>query len=432
MSNKLVLIAAGIGISVAAGAGIMVAVDNAIDTQLAQIDQSLPSNVVLNTLEDTNTFSQRTLSQQFTVGNIDQNFGFLVNTLIKKRPWGASLEHEVFLESGLEALTQSEEAKQFFTTYFVDQPLISGSTQVGLTGNYGTVLNGLTIDDNVDGFDVSLASLLVTAQGNVKSGDANITGNWKGASMTELAESGDMNATILPVKWDYNGRFIDATLFIGEQNLYFDGFTYNDTNAFDENVKFEIGKMASESFSEINDNELIAESTIDIASMFVEGDAHPIAFEEINLNVGLSGINIDNLRQLSDALNNLPANGEPDAATMRELNTLLQNGLAIDINNFALKVDGAPLTSVLNIALAQNEIADLNNPFSLMGLVGELTANVNVNANKALLDSPVMSDVLQGVIGNGLMIENADDLTLNFNLKDGAATLNGEALPLPF
>lgn len=417
-------------LAVASGIGVMWFMDKQIDQVLADAEQLNydPFSVVL--LEDDNTFANRQLSHFLMIDDGQSSLMLVVNSDIKKRPWGATIEHEVLLDGDYTDAFFDDELANFLQTYFVDQPILTGRSQIGLTGRFGSVIESSEINDSINGATIDISPLLITAQGSIRTGHLALTGNWRGLVLA-IADEGNFNLNIKPLRFNTDGMYVTDAVFLGKQEMRSDGVSIV-IDGLGDRFEFEIGEFSSTGFSDLLNSRIEADFSIDAKQIsYVEGN-ESLVLNDFAMTSSLSGIDINNLSNLLDLTNQFQVASMMNRAVIDEANTLLKNGFVIEVSELKGTLNDAPFEIDARFQMPENDVADVGNPFSLFGLISEVSASANMSLNNRLLSVPELADSINGLLSAGALVANADDFTMAFTMEDGTPTLNGEVIQLPF
>jgi uncharacterized protein YdgA (DUF945 family) len=150
------------------------------------------------------------------------------------------------------------------------------------------------------------------------------------------------------------------------------------------------------------------------------------------MSFGMTGIDVAAYQALVEELNQMQLTGVPSSEMMESANILLQNGFGLTLDDWYATVEGHSVALNASFELPENEISDVNNPFTLLGLVGQLSASADLSMDSALADIPEISDALLSVLMTGAIVSEGDEYKMSFSMENGVAKLNGEVLPLPF
>ncbi|TRX54965.1 DUF945 family protein [Thalassomonas sp. M1454] len=154
-------------------------------------------------------------------------------------------------------------------------------------------------------------------------------------------------------------------------------------------------------------------------------------YTNFNYQVILSNLDIDTFQQIQKIMiqaQELPE--QQQVASLMQIQSLVPLMIAKDpvfkIKQLGLNTDNGAIASAMNFHFDQS-IYDPNNPLSL---VMAIKAQAQGEAPKAFFEEMGRVDELNEYIAQGVLIEENDNVTFDFNLAQGQALLNGIPVPL--
>ncbi|WP_320824079.1 DUF945 family protein [Reinekea sp.] len=421
------LLVAGI---VVAGAGTLLATDRQIDAALAQLQENTASSpFVIAVREDKSTLTERHLVLTASVEEEGQSISLVLDNEIQKRPWGAKIEHRLYVDESLLAQIEDEPARAIFRKFFLDQALISGTTEIGLTGNYQSELVGIAFDEVIEQTEVTVFPLRLAIAGD-RTGHLTTEGSWQGATL-RMDDLEQIAVSVRPMTFESEGQYLSGGLFLGEERFSGEGFSFNMTSE-EAPVGYEIGAMTGQGTSQVIDERLVADGSFAMKKIAFNAGTEPVQLTDINLSFTMSGLVVENLQSLIQNLNSMQANGEPSPALMENASQILRDGFKMDLPQWQVSINGQRIALQAAFELPANDVADVSNPFSMLGLVSTLKYNAHLDVAGGLSELAVVAEPFNALMMTGVLVEKGADYQMDFILADGAATLNGEAVPLPF
>jgi len=429
--NKTLLISsllvAGV---VVAGVGTLLLTDRQIDAALAQLQNSAASSsITIAVSEDQSSLMERHLELIVSVDQAGQSISVVVDNDIQKRPWGAKIVHRLHFDESLLEQIEDQPTEAILRKLLVDQALISGTTEVGLTGNYNSELVSISVDELIDQTQIRVSPLRLSISGD-RAGHLESDGSWQGATLT-MDDQEQIAVSVQPMTFQSTGQYLSAGFFVGEERFSGEGFSF-DISSEEATLGYEVGKMTGQANSQVSDERLAVDLSFTMDQMTFNDGTEPMELTDIMLSFAMSGLVVENVQSLMQNLNSMEANGEPSPALMENANQLLRNGFKLAMPQWQASIDGQRIALQADFELPANDVADVNNPFSMMGLVSSLKANAQLDVAGGLSEVAIVAEPFSALMMTGVLVEKGTDYQMDFTLADGAATLNGEAVPLPF
>ncbi len=428
---KKLLIGTGVaGIAVVAlGAGSLIFTDKQIDNMVAQVEQTVSQPVTMTVLEDDNSLLHRQLNLVLAMDDGETQFKVIIENAIEKRPWGTSIQHIILMDDGFAKIDSNDEIKQLLTQYFVDQPFVTGTTNVSFSGNYQSTFLSKSVNESLAEGSLALSPFELVVTGNL-TGDLTMNGSWAGMSMVnnDLQQS---SVLIKPMQVSAVGELYNNSVFLGKQILSGEGMEFVQTSEW-QNQRFTMAPFSFVSSGELADEHFSGLFTAALEGFNYEDDDNSLDVKNINTSISISGIEASNYKKLVDGLNEMQVSGVPSDALMGQASTLLRNGFVIEMNDWVATVDDQNIAFGAALVIPENDVADVSNLFSLMGLFANVKANANLQFDQGLADVPVLHEPLLALLTSGVMINDDTQYRMDFSLENGIALLNKEPLPLPF
>ena len=102
----------------------------------------------------------------------------------------------------------------------------------------------------------------------------------------------------------------------------------------------------------------------------LQDNGESLTITEVDAAVSLQGLNATNYQNLVTELNTMQTVGVPSQALMDELNSVLKNGFRFEVERWKATIEGQNLNAAAHFQLPENQVANVNNPMSLLGLYG--------------------------------------------------------------
>ena len=428
--NKVLL---GTAISVAAVTAIaatsMIVTDNQVDHVISHITTSNVDPLTVAVIDDENSLFERNVSFSLTFDDGQQSFVIVVDNQLSKKPWGTKITHSVTLDDSMLDDIYDESARELMQKLFVNQALLEATTHVSMTGTYQTNIETLNVQETVEGVSIQFSPMTLSATGNM-SGAIEMSGQWPGFSIV-ADDLEKIDFSFLPVEFQAEGEYINGSVFEGQQVFTGEGFNFSiESEWASQGLTGQSYELVSS--GDVEGNDFSGELSFNTEGLTYQGEDSQLTVNDVGLSFGIAGIDVDNYQSLIEELNKMQATGVPSPELMQSANVLLRNGFGLSLKDWHANIEGHSVALDADIELPVNEIADANNPFSLIGLVTQFSATANVTMDSALADIPEISEPLLGVLMTGVFVSEGDQYKLAFSMKDGVAELNGEVLPLPF
>ena len=350
----------------------------------------------------------------------------VVKNNVKKSLWQATVNHEVFLDK--KALDRvSPDKRAWLQEHAVDKPFLTGSTTIDALGAYHTQFASIEVNDAIADLKLELKPITgdITGHG---SGALEYNIDWPGlkASSSELFDS---DVSLLPVHLHGKGKLSKGT-FVGENSIKGEGLDGRVEGTEPQLIK--LGPYDGSYNVTEKDKHLQLASNFHFDQLTMEDNvSEPLTVEDFAVAFNLSGLDADNMQRLQAELDKIAESGEPTEALITEANQLLRNGFTIELKDWQAQFNGLPSTLDANLVLTENEIADLQNPMSFIGLLGNLSANLNLTIAADTSEIPQLTDSVTRLIMSGAVVDEGDQYSMEFSLVDGMPTLNGELLSIP-
>jgi hypothetical protein len=414
---------------VALGATSILVADKQVDNAVMQMTDAASSMLAVEVLEDDNRFLSRQLNVSLSINDLDNPFTLIIENSLSKKPWGTVVSHAVSFDKSFLDSVNEENAMAIMQKNFVDQPFLVGETSISMTGNYQSKFDTVEMNETVDDVEVMIGSLAIQAMGDIN-GALKLDGQWPGLNVS-VDDLESVSFVVKPIEFHADGSYVNSSLFEGTQDFVSEGLEFVMSSEWDKQSLTTSG-LTSSSVTEITNDRLSTNVTLASPGFVFVNNEEALTVNDINLALGISGINADNYMKIMDGLNQMQVTGVPGADLMESGNQLLQDGFSIDLTDWRAEIKDQSFAMDASFTLPENDIADVNNPFSLMGLVGEIKANAEMAMDIGLADVPEVAGAMMGLLMTGALVEDGEEYTLDFTMEDGAAELNGEALPLPF
>ncbi len=369
--------------------------------------------------------------QQFDLHLEAMSAGFplalnIKNTL-KKSVWQSTMTHEVFLDpSFFDA--QPANATDWWRENFTDAPVMTGETTFDLLGNYTTHFESFSVAEKFPEVEVDISELIGDVSGNA-TGNLEYKIDWAGLSVVDtLTNEGELK--VLPVSFTGKGKFLAGTIFVGEQELLGEGFEFNQENEW-ENILISLSSFRVWSHGVEESDRISGETQVSVDRFVVETDEEPLTISDVKLGVKIGGLEPGNIERLNAEMRSMSATGIPGPEAMAELNQLLRNGFTFELNEWQASVNDLAFNLDADIALTENTIADVQNPMSAMGLLGNFSANLDLVFDAGIAEIPQMYDALFTLMMTGALVSDEEQYTMSFSMNNGLPMLNGEPLSIP-
>lgn len=428
--NKAILVtgvvAAGV---VAAGAGTMIVSNGQIDKMVDNISESTPAPFTVEVLEDSDSFASRELVLSVGADELPDFVNLILKNNIQKRPWGTSIDHELTFGESLLDMASEDEA-ELIRSLFIDNPVVTGTTNVSMTGGYNTEISSLEYSGDIDDeVNLNLNPIVVNITGNA-SGKLDMEGNWPGMTISELGNP-ENEFNLLPLSFSAKGKYVTSQLFVGEQTFNLEGFTFSDESDYD-STKISFAGLDLTSTADVDGDDYRADMKLTGDLLNFNANDEEVNVDDIVFSMGFSGLNTEGLQQLLEGVNEMSSTGLPGEGLMEGANKVLQNGFEINFNEIGANYNGSSISMDASLVIPANDQVDVNNPFSLMGLVTEISASANLSMDLSVAEIPALSEMVMPLMMTGSLQESGDQYVMNFTMENGEALLNGDPIPLPF
>ena len=430
MNKTLLISSLAVAGIVVAGAGTLLVTDRQIDKALAQLQENTVSSpFVIAVREDKSSLTERHLVLTASIEQAGQSISLVLDNDIQKRPWGAKIEHRLYFDESVLAQIDDQPTQAILRKFLVDQALISGTTKIGLTGNYQSELVGIAVDELIEQTQVMVSPLKLSISGD-RAGHLTSEGSWQGATLT-MDDLEQIAVSLRPMTFASEGQYISGGLFVGEERFSGEGLSF-DMTSDEGTVGYEIGAMTGQATSQVSEGHLVSDVSLAMEQVTFNVGIEPVELTDIILSLGMSGLVVENFQSLMQNLNSMQVSGEPSPAFMEDASQMLRDGFKLAIPQWQVSINGQRIALQAGFELPANDVADVNNPFSMMGLVSSLKANARLDIAGGLSEVAIVAEPFNALMMTGVLVEKGTDYQMDFILSDGAATLNGEALPLPF
>lgn len=429
--NKTLLVTSLVVVGVAlAGASAMLVTDRQIDAALAQLqDSAAASSILIAVSDDQSSFIERHLVLTASVEQADQRVTLVIDNNIQKRPWGARIEHRLHFDASLLTWVDDAQNQALLRTLLIDQDVMTGTTKIGLTGDYQSDWLGIGIEEQIEQATVRVSPLRLAITGD-PSGKFSMTGSWPGATVT-VDEPEQVAMVMRPLSFQSEGRYIGGSVFVGEQSTSGDGMSFDLTSELAQ-VHYQVGAYSIQSNSQVTDERLAMDLSFQVDQVSLDDGEAPVDIKDILLALSMTGSSVQNLQSLSQNLNAMQISGEASPALMEDINVFLRTGFVFAVSQLQATLDGQAIALQASFEMPENAVADVNNPFSMLSLVSSLKADAHLELAGGLSESTLLAEPFNNLMMTGVLVENGADYQVDFKLADGSALLNGEPLPLPF
>lgn len=432
--NKALIVTTAVVVGVvAAGAGSMMLVDGQIDNAVSQFESQSNDLMTIDIVSDNSGFLDRQLTLKIGMDLEGESVNIILKNDIQKRPWGTSIEHALTLDPSFISAVNDPKAAEFLSTNFINSPMLAGNTNLTMFGSYQTNLASFSINEPLEGFEVIFTPWLVNVKGSVK-GDMLLNSNWNGMKLVSTyneLQAFDLNWK--PMTMVADGNYHGGNTFIGKQSITGQGMSLITETEY-ESVNVQMGDFALASNSDVEKGRYNGDIRWDTSNLTFDVDGSVFTVTDIVLAANMSGFDVDNLSELSQELNAMSSTGGLDLSPslIRTGNKALQDGFSFGLTEVSAKVDGKEAKMSFEASLPANKVADIGNVFSLMGLIPTVFAQADLKIHKDIAEMPELSEQIFSLMMMGALIEENDGYVLSARFENGAATLNGQPVPLPF
>ncbi|MFQ3231001.1 MAG: hypothetical protein ACI9DO_002380, partial [Reinekea sp.] len=290
-----------------------------------------------------------------------------------------------------------------------------------------------SINEPLEGFEVIFTPWLVNVKGSMK-GDILLNSNWNGMKLVSTYnefEAFDLDWK--PMTMLADGKYHGGNTFVGKQSITGQGVSLITETEY-ESMNVQVGDFALVSSSDVENNRFNGDFRWDTSSLTFDVDGSVFTVTDIVMAANMGGFDVDNLTELSQELNAMSSTGGFDLSPslIRTGNKALQDGFSFGLSEVSAMVDGKAAKMSLEASLPANQVADIGNIFSLMGLIPTVFAQADLKIHKDIAEMPELSEQMFSLMMMGALIEENDDYVLSASFENGAATLNGQPVPLPF
>ena len=413
--------------AVALGAGSLAITDGQINKMVEQLESSVSAPMSVEVRKDTNSLFARQLDLVVAIQEEGFEATFFIENDIQKRPWGTAIAHAISMQSPFKESNDS--LALLFNQSFVDQAFITGTTNVSIGGQYQTVLDSIGINEQTADGALDVKPMHVEMTGDM-SGSIAMEGQWPGMVIgTNDLEKVTMELS--PMEFSAKGKMYLDSVFLGKQRIAGQGVTLSQASDW-QTMAVTFGAFAIESEGRLIDEKFMGRANVDLASLQYTAEDESLQANSIQAAVSIDGISAENYKALAVSLNEFQSSGVPSEQLMRDANVLLRNGFVVEFSDWQAVIEDQSIAFNAMLELPENTVADVNNPFSLMGLFTSIKANANLQFDRGLSDIPQLYDAVFGLLSSGAVVNEGDDYRMAFSLENGVATLNGAPVPLPF
>ncbi len=429
--NKLVLSAVAVSvITVGAGSAAMLIADGLIDQTVNQFSDQLPAPMTSEVVSSEGNFANRQVTLKIGMELEGQPISALLVNDIQNRPWGTRIQHQLKLDDSLLADVDQGPLYDFLTKNITEKAIVTGSTKVGLTGSYQTTLTTIAIDDTYEALTIQLSPWQVEFSGG-STGSVDVSADWKGMTLIGQEEAEQLNFIWLPMALSATGSNKLGLNFVGDQKITGEGVLIKRTSKYGEAADVNMGPYEVTTHQWVEEDNLNSAVAWHSDSIVISSDESNYSVSNLVFEINANGLDIEQLAVVNNEVNtmNLGNSPVPSPELVTALSALLQNGFSLSIPNFSAELDGSNATFDFSANLPENTVADLDNPFSLMGLIPTVTASANLSLDKTLLDLAELAEPINALIMMGMLVEQGDQFVLTAGFENGEATLNGGPMP---
>ncbi|WP_171022339.1 YdgA family protein [Thalassotalea litorea] len=253
------------------------------------------------------------------------------------------------------------------------------------------------------------------------------TGQWQGMKIIESGvEVFVIGATKLDVDQTYilGDVFSPTSLGVGTGNFSISHIRVNGETP-DASMNIQDISLVSDSY--VEENLLAATVTVKAKSLSIAMQE----FSDFNYSMSMDKLNVNVLSELQKLLVNVQSD-DPQQQQMlmmeiqQQLPKLLADNPRIAIDNLGVTTSEGDIVSDLLITIDPQKF-DAANPMSMMFA---LQADAKGSAPSAFFEKLGMQENIDALKQQGMVVQDAEQLTFKFSFSDGQALINGVAIPL--
>lgn len=427
---KKVIVIGGISLLLltAVGAGFLVLTDRLIDTGIQRLVESANAPTTVSVSKDQGSLTTRDIDITVGVDTGAETVELWVQNKVTKRPWGARIDHEIYVKE-MSFAGMDFNSAQLMRDYLVNNAFVTGVSRISALGRVNTELQTVAINETVDAVTLDITPLSLRTTGTV-TGALTATGVWPGFTVS-VSDFEEVSMVMKPLSFELDGQMKPDTLFVGSQTVQGEGLALSiDSNSARQ--QFELASFSAAIAGAIENDRYDSrfDFSTDGFSLVRPGEALNVT--QLRTAISLAGLNAQNYQRLINELNAMQTTGIPSQAMMDELSNVLQNGFRLELNDWQATINDQQVALSAHFELPENGVANLSNPMSLFGLIGYIDTSLDMTVDAALANDPVASDALMPLLMTGALVDEGDQYKVSFSMKDGLPLLNGSPMPLPF
>lgn len=320
------------------------------------------------------------------------------------------------------------ELQALLNRYLADRAFLTGSTQVGASGNYETQLQTIAVEETEADWSLSMAAMTVDIVGTA-TGDLIMQGQWPGMDFASQTETTKLS--IAPVQLSAEGQSLASGLFDGSQTVSIEAINFQVADGYNP-IILDLATLQLSTTGSMDDQAYSGAMTLSLDELAVDDGPKSLNVDDLSVTTSIAGLDSGNYERLMSEMTAMQATGVPSAAMKDEASALLRNGFTVSLDDWHATVNEQNVQLMVQVTVPQNELADVNVPFSLLGLFPMVSASADVTIDAGLADVPELYDPMMGLLMTGALISQGDEYVMNASLQNGQAMLNGQPMPLPF
>lgn len=429
---QLGLAAAVIGMLLV-GVGMMIRVNQLVAHSLPPLMQAVAAENYVQVAVDERSFFRHQLDYLIELPFGDALPSLRLNNRITKWPWAVAIQHEVYLQEA-DLSMQPAELADVIRSNFLAKPLASGVTVQSISGALKTDWVSAAINESLDGqvsFKMAPLQLQMTGrQGQIDEGVVTVPDFYlaqpAAAQVFQLqglryAFAGGLvkvAASASPLSGFLNG---------GEQTLSVEKLLLQ----ISQNELTEMAVLNVSSAATVQDDQWAANISLAIDSLLNQSAAEKYHGTDLSLSAAASGLAVENLSRFIRQLDDYNSGNADLGQITADLNALVQQGFRLSLNEASGKLNEHPVDLRATVVVAENGVADMNNPFSFIALLSYLDIDIRLAIDRSIFTLREVAQLLEPLITLGVLVVEGDQYGLDFKLQDGQPELNGEPLMLP-
>ncbi len=254
--------------------------------------------------------------------------------------------------------------------------------------------------------------------------------NWDGLSINDPQQE-NSNFAISKISSESDQVQVIEEIWVGKGNFAIKKIEFNESgmSGLVDNIGMKVTTSADEANAFMD-----GVVNLSVAKVAVAGVDY---VEDLEYSISFKHIQIEALQKIAKAMKEAQqSGGSPEAMQMAmgmqlmgTLPEIVNQGFTINIDALNAKVLGEQITSKLSIEIAQGTDVSAG-----MSAIAGVSMSADVSISKALLSkipTGFPPEMIQGLVAQGLIIEENGLLKSHAEFKAGQLTVNGKPMPIP-